>query len=140
MKPSAILAPCVALVLLTAAVWVKLYVDRLREMKRRAIDPQALARASDAADTLEHTAAADNFRNLFEIPVLFYVLCMSLALTNTVNAGFVFAAWAFVALRVVHSFIHCTYNQVTHRFAVYVLSTLIVFVMWGAFGVWLVSR
>jgi hypothetical protein len=44
-------------------------------------------------------------------------------------------AWLYVALRYVHSFIHLTYNRVIHRFAVYVLSTVILFMLWGVFAV-----
>lgn len=125
--------PCAAMVGLTALVWLKLYADRLGEMRARRIDPQALASARAAAGELERTAAADNFRNLFEIPVLFYLICVALALTGGSTPGFVVAAWAYVGLRVVHSLIHVTYNRVVHRFLVYVASTLLLFGMWAAF-------
>jgi hypothetical protein len=46
---------------------------------------------------------------------------------------FLAAAWAYVALRALHSLIHVTYNRVTHRFLVYVASTLLLFGMWIAF-------
>ncbi len=124
--------PCAALVGLTALVWLKLYVDRLGEMRTKGIDPQALARARDAAG-LERSAAADNFRNLFEVPVLFYVLCIALVLNGGSTPAYVRAAWAYVALRAVHSLIHVTYNRVVHRFLVYVTSTLLLFGMWAAF-------
>jgi hypothetical protein len=125
--------PCAAMVGLTALVWLKLYADRLGEMRARRIDPQALASARAAAGELERTAAADNFRNLFEVPVLFYLICVALALTGGSTPGFVVAAWAYVGLRVVHSLIHVTYNRVVHRFLVYVASTLLLFGMWAAF-------
>jgi hypothetical protein len=125
--------PCAAMVGLTALVWVKLYADRLGEMRARRIDPQALASARAAAGELERTAAADNFRNLFEVPVLFYVLCVALALDGGSSPGFVAAAWAYFGLRAVHSLIHVTYNRVVHRFLVYVSSTLLLFGMWAAF-------
>jgi len=125
--------PCVALVGLTALVWAKMYADRLCEMRVRGIDPQALARARDLAGRLEKLAAADNFRNLFEVPVLFYVLCIALALNGGSSPGFVSAAWAYVGLRALHSLIHVTYNRVVHRFLVYVASTLLLFGMWIAF-------
>jgi hypothetical protein len=124
--------PCAAMVGLTAAVWVKLYADRLGEMRAKRIDPQALASARAAAQ-LERPQAAENFRNLFEVPVLFYVLCAALVLTGGSTPGLVTAAWAYVALRAVHSLIHVTYNRVTHRFLVYVASTLLLFGMWAAF-------
>ncbi len=129
----AIWPPCAAMVGLTALVWVKLYADRLGEMRARRIDPQALASARAAAGELEITAAADNFRNLFEVPVLFYLLCIALVLTGSSTPGFVAAAWTYVGLRAVHSLIHVTYNRVVHRFLVYVASTLLLFGMWAAF-------
>lgn len=124
--------PVTALAGLTALVWVKLYVDRLGEMRRRGVDPQALARARDTA-ALERTTAAENFRNLFEAPVLFYVLCIALAVNGGSTRGFVCAAWGYVALRALHSLIHVTYNRVVHRFLAYVASTLLLFGMWIAF-------
>ena len=131
---TALLLPVLALVLLTAIVWVRLYVERIRELRQRRIDPQALA-TSLAGQTLQRVQASDNFRNLFEVPVLFYALCAVLISTQNVSPFFVVGAWLYVGLRYVHSFIHLTYNRVMHRFAVYVLSTVILFVLWGALGV-----
>jgi hypothetical protein len=125
--------PCAAMVGLTAAVWLKLYADRLGEMRARRIAPQSVATARAAATQLERTQAAENFRNLFEVPVLFYVLCAALSLEGGSTPGFVAAAWAYVGLRSIHSLIHVTYNRVTHRFLVYVASTLLLFAMWAAF-------
>ena len=125
--------PCAAMVGLTALVWLKLYADRLGEMRARRIDPQALATARAAAGELAKTGAADNFRNLFEVPVLFYLLCVALVLNGGSTPGFVSAAWASVALRGLHSLIHVTYNRVVHRFLVYAASTLLLFGMWAAF-------
>ena len=125
--------PCAALVGLTALVWFKLYADRLGEMRARGVDPQQLATVSAAAGKLQQTAAADNFRNLFEVPVLFYALCAALALNGGSTAAYVAAAWGYVGLRALHSLIHVTYNRVVHRFLVYVASTLLMFGMWIAF-------
>lgn len=124
--------PCAVLVALTALVWVKLYWDRIGEMRARGIDAQELATVRAAAGRLERPEAADNFRNLFEIPVLFYLLCVALVLTGGSTPGFLAAAWAYVALRALHSLIHVTYNRVMHRFLVYVASTLLLFGMWVA--------
>ena len=125
--------PCAAMVGLTAAVWVKLYVDRLGEMRTRGVAAQALSTVRAAAGQLERTQAADNFRNLFEVPVLFYLLCVALVLNGGSTPRFVAAAWAYVGLRALHSLIHVTYNRVVHRFLVYVASTLLLFGMWAAF-------
>ncbi len=96
MNTDPIWLPCAAMVLVTALVWVKLYADRISEMRRKQIDPQSLATVRAAAGQLENTQAADNFRNLFEVPVLFYVLCIAVVVTGGSTAGFVTAAWAYV--------------------------------------------
>ena len=118
---------------LSGFVWLKLYADRLGEMRARRIDPQTLATADALAGSLERVQAAENFRNLFEVPVLFYLLCVALVLNGGSTPGFVAAAWAYVGLRSLHSFIHVTYNRVMHRFLAYVTSTLLLFGMWIAF-------
>jgi hypothetical protein len=133
--PTAIILPVIALVLLTAIVWIRLYVERIRELRQRRIDPQALATAAFTAQTLQRVQASDNFKNLFEMPVLFYALCVVLTLAGHASSFFVMGAWLYVALRYIHSFIHLTYNRVIHRFAVYVLSTVILFTLWGVFAV-----
>ena len=137
---TAILLPVIALVLLTAVVWVRLYVERIRELRQRRIDPQSLATSASAGQTMQRVQASDDFKNLFEVPVLFYALCAVLASAQQVSAFFVIGAWVYVALRCIHSFIHLTYNRVIHRFAVYVLSTVILFILWGAFGVQVLLR
>ena len=139
MSPLQIFLPCVALVALTVVVWIRLYVDRISEMRARRIKPQALSTSHEAAQTLQHVNAADNFRNLFEVPVLFYVLCVSLAVTQSVTPMYLWGAWIYVALRTVHSFIHLTYNRVMHRFVAYALSTILVFAMWVGFGIRLLT-
>jgi len=125
--------PCALMVLVTALVWVKLYADRLAEMQSKRINPQSLSTARAAAGKLENTQAADNFRNLFEVPVLFYVLCIAIAVNGNSTPGLLAAAWAYVSLRALHSLIHVTYNRVMNRFLVYAASTLLLFGMWTAF-------
>lgn len=129
-----LLLPCAGMVVLTAAVWVKLYVDRIGEMRERRIRPQSLATSEQARATLQQVGASDNFRNLFELPVLFYTLCLALAVSGLGSPTFVAAAWVYVVLRAVHSFIHVTYNKVMHRFYAYAASSLWLFGLWSVFA------
>lgn len=135
MVQTAILLPCAGMAALTAVVWVKLYVDRIGEMRERRIHPQKLASSEQARATLTRTGASDNFRNLCELPVLFYALCLALAVSGLSTPPFTAAAWLYVALRAVHSFIHVTYNRVWHRFIVYAASSVWLFGLWAAFAV-----
>lgn len=138
--PLWILWPVLAQVALTVVVWVALYKARLGEMRARRIDPQAVSTSRLAAGVLDNVAAADNLRNLFEIPVLFFALAPLLLVTNQVTAVELWLGWTFVALRTCHSAIHIGYNRVVHRFAAYVASTFCVFAMWALFALALLRR
>jgi hypothetical protein len=135
-----ILYPIAAMLLLTTVVAALLLRERITEMKARRIHPQQLPSSSQMSATLQQTRAADNYKNLFEMPVMFYVLCLALYATQLASSGFVMAAWAYVALRVLHSVIHVGYNTVMHRFAVFALSSTLLLVMWIAFVVQLAQR
>jgi hypothetical protein len=130
----AILWPMLALVALTFAVAGRMYSRRVAEMRARRISPQSIASRRASAERLEDTAAADNFANLFELPVLFYVVCLALHVTASVTVPQLVLAWVFVALRVAHSVIHCTYNRVMHRFTVFLLGMLCLLAMWVLFA------
>lgn len=135
MVDTAMLAPAFAMVGLTYAVWIRLYVTRIGEMKRRRIHPQSIALSGQAASRLEDTRAADNFRNLFELPVLLYVAVVVAILGGVVTPVSLGLAWAFVLLRVVHSAIHCTYNKVMHRFASYLAGGVVLALLWAYLAV-----
>ncbi len=74
-----------------------------------------------------------NLMNLLEVPVLFYVICLSLFVTRQVHPGLVGLAWAYVALRVLHSLIHLTTNNISHRLIMFVLSNVVLVAIWIAF-------
>jgi hypothetical protein len=136
----AIIQPVLAMVGLTFMVWCYMYFKRLRFIRVHSIDPQSVATRTLGAQRLAAVSApSDNLMNLFELPVLFYLLVVLLLLTEKASEGFVIAAWVYVALRALHSFIHCIYNQVLHRFAVYAASSMVLWSMWAVFAVRLLS-
>jgi hypothetical protein len=125
-----ILLPAMALVALTFVVMVRMYMTRVAQMKRERIHPQAVATSAQAAQKLTDSGAADNFRNLSELPVLFYFgVAVALAL-GVHDAGLLGLAWVFVALRVVHSVIQCSYNKVMHRFKAFLAGSLVLMLFW----------
>ena len=50
--------------------------------------------------------AQRNLANLFEFPILFYVVCICIYITNNVDAHFITLAYWFFYLRVIHSVYH----------------------------------
>jgi hypothetical protein len=133
-----ILLPPTALAFLTGFVWLRLGSDRLGELRSRRIHPQQVASAKQMGETLQNTQSADHFRNLFEVPVLFYAVCGFIAITHTTTLFLLACAWGYVVLRAAHTYIHLTHNKVVRRFQTFVASTLVLYVMWGVFAVRLV--
>jgi hypothetical protein len=128
MHQRAIFGPFFATILLTFIVWIYMYVRRIAFINANHIDAQDLAVPGALAQMSPPAVSnpSDNFKNLFEIPVLFYALALYLFVTNKVDATYVYAGWIFFLFRALHSAVHCTFNLVMLRFYLYLLSTLAV--------------
>jgi hypothetical protein len=74
------------------------------------------------------------FLNQLETPVLFYVLTLLVWITRHADYLFLVLAWIFVALRIVHAFIHITDNNVPRRGAVFLAGMVALAVMWVIFA------
>lgn len=138
MDANLIFWPAFAMAALTFVVWWTMFFQRVAQMRRERIHLQSVAVSSEAAARLTDSRGADNFRNLFELPVLFYLALMVAFLTAQVDALTLGLAWSFVALRVAHSAIQCTCNRVKHRFYVYLAGGLMMWALWAAlaWGLW----
>ncbi|MGE0212847.1 MAG: MAPEG family protein [Parvibaculaceae bacterium] len=82
----------------------------------------------------ETRASANNFRNQFEVPVLFYVLVAFLLITTKADLVQVVLAWIFVLSRILHTVIHLGSNVVLRRGMVFFVGVLVLLVMWVWFG------
>jgi hypothetical protein len=80
--------------------------------------PAELARVSPP----QVSNPSDNLKNLFELPTVFYAVVLYLYVTNHVDTPYVIAAWVFFLFRALHSVVHCTFNFIPLRFALYVIS------------------
>jgi hypothetical protein len=108
-----------------------MYVLRIGHILRRRIHPQKLTTPDKVAALIPEPVSypAYNFRNLLELPILFYALCLLLYVTGTVDSWDLLAAWLFLVLRIVHSAVHCTVNIVRYRFYAYFASALVLWIM-----------
>lgn len=122
--------PAFVLALLTFSVMIRMLTSRIAEMKANKIHPQAITTSATLAAKMPDSRAADNFRNLFETPVLFYAALFFAQSTQSNDQIVLALAWLYVALRVVHSFIQCSYNKVMHRFYVFFTSVGVLMAIW----------
>jgi hypothetical protein len=134
---AAIFIPFFGMMLLTVSVWLYMYARRLRFLSGNNVNPQRVATPARAAQVIPERVnyPSDNLKNLFELPVLFYAVCLYLYVTEQVDPFYLACAWTFLALRVVHSAIQCTINLVPARFAAYMLAALALWLMIGR-GAW----
>jgi hypothetical protein len=130
MAQTAIFGPVLATMLLTLAVWVYMYARRIAFIRGERLAPAELTPAELARRSPPAVSnPSDNLKNLFEIPVIFYALALYLYVTEQVDGAYLAAAWVFVAFRVLHSAVHCTFNLILLRFWLYLVSTVAVWTM-----------
>ncbi|MBA6412758.1 MAPEG family protein [Parahaliea sp. F7430] len=123
--------PLLAMMLLTFLVWLVMFVRRIAYMSSSNVDSEQLLTPADVERILpaQIQAPANNLRNLVELPVIFYTISIYLMMFAQVDGFYVGCAWVFVVFRYLHSFVHCTYNRVMHRFLVYLIASLALWVM-----------
>ena len=124
--------PAFVLALLTFSVMIRMLTSRITAMKTNKIHPQSISTSSELAARMPDSRAADNFRNLFETPILFYAVMLFAHASQQTSQILIVLAWVYVVLRVIHSLIQCGYNKVMHRFYVFFTS------IWVLLGMWIV--
>ena len=131
MNQVAILYPVFVQVLLVVVVAALMATARARAVKtmdrQRGNPDLALGRAQWPEDA---TKRAANFRNQFELPVLFYAVVAFALLTKGADLPMVVLAWLFVGTRVIHAAIHVGPNKVRWRTLAFALGFLILVIMW----------
>lgn len=126
-----ILYPMLAQVFLTFIVWACLLVYRVRTIIKKRVHPQVVANELKAQEIYKTGInLSDNFENLFELPVLFYVGALTIAHLGILDTTNQYLAWAFVALRAAHSLVHSTWNIIRIRFVLFLASSLCLWVLW----------
>ena len=112
-----------------------MYATRIPEFRARNIDPETVkTRRGQRELLLDSAPSADNFSNLFELPVLFYTAILLALILMLSDPLLVTLAWLYVVLRYIHSFVHTTYNSVWHRFYAYIASAAVLLVIWLRLG------
>lgn len=92
-----------------------------------------------SAEPASSVTVAANLTNQFELPVLFYVLCLTLHLTNGVNYLTLSLMWVFVASRYFHAWIHLTSNNLLLRSRSFFVSAVILLLGWIWFALHLLG-
>lgn len=122
-----ILAPVVALLLLTSAVWAWMYITRLPAVRQAGMKlDQNLPKGQQMSELPAKVRwKADNYNHLLEQPTMFYAVALTLALLGAGEGLNVTLAWCYVGLRVIHTLQQTLWNKIEVRFVLFSLSTLV---------------
>ncbi len=124
---SPILLPVVALVAWTMVMWAWMYVTRIPAIRRAGMRLDPDAPRGQQMSTLPPSVRwkADNYNHLMEQPTQFYAIAIALALLDRGGGADLALAWAYVAIRVLHSLVQATWNKIEVRFSLFFLSSLV---------------
>jgi len=139
MNPNLILFPVIAIVLLTFAVGILMLKFKFKAVKEHGLNPRhfLLNKGAKLPDYL--VKATNHYANLFEAPVLFYVVCLVIYSGNKTDDSYLVLAWLFAGLRYAHAYIHINYNDLKHRMLVFLAAVTVLAVMWIRLTVQLIA-
>ncbi len=71
-----------------------------------------------------------HYENLFETPVLFYVAIMLILILSINDLAYVLLAWGYFVSRLIHAYIHTVSNRLLHRKYAFMLTSVILVLLW----------
>ena len=125
-----VLIPMALMALLTIAYMPVVLAARIRAVRGRKVSPRYFTLYRDGEPPDDVIKTTRHLANLFETPVLFYAACLAALATGLDTPVLAGLGYAYVALRLVHMVIHTGYNNVMHRLRVFLLSTVVLAIMW----------
>ncbi len=133
MNPALILLPVFAQVALTFVLLYRMGGARVAVVASGQVKVKDVVLGQSAwPDKVQQLGRS--YQNQFELPMLFYALVALLLVTSHVDIFMLVLAWAFVALRVAHAYVHSTSNAIRYRFNLFAAGFVVLAIMWAAFA------
>ena len=127
---ASLIYPMFVMVLLTATVLVILFRSRVRAVRENRISAKYFRIYQGEVEPESTAKPARHFTNLFEAPTLFYAACLAAMVTGETGTTMVALAWAYVAARVAHAWVHLGGNRLRLRIRAYFAGWLVLLAMW----------
>jgi len=132
MNQTVIFYPVMALVALTFFVGFNMLRSRFSAVKNGQVSIKYFQLNRDGIpDKMQRLS--DKYDNLLSMPILFYLVTLMVFVVHVVDVvdeWYLVLAWLYVGVRFIHSYIHCVYNNVIHRVYAFVLSVVMLIVIW----------
>lgn len=135
MQEFELVRPVVALLAWSAAMFVWMYATRIPAMIKAGVDLRTRVGGQgkdlDAILPPEVQWKSHNYNHLMEQPTLFYAACFALIVAGCDSPFALYAAWAYVGLRVLHSLVQAISNRILYRFPLFLLASLCLIILIG---------
>lgn len=128
MNSSHIIWPVLAQIFLTLIMFILLGVRKAKAVKAGEVNRQQAA-LNNRVWPEDVVKVSNNIANQFEVPVLFYVLCLVLYSINAVGMVAIVLAWLFALSRYVHAYVHIGSNYVPMRLRLFLVGCLVLIAM-----------
>ncbi|MCG7983026.1 MAG: MAPEG family protein [Candidatus Thiodiazotropha lotti] len=130
MNHSQILLPMICLVLITGGMGVALIAARYKAVKEGSLSIAYFKYNRGGRPPEYLIKISHHFQNLLETPPLFYLSTIVILLLEKSDPIYLGLAWCYLASRMIHSWIHLGSNHVLHRKNAFVVSYLLIFIIW----------
>lgn len=119
------------LAVLAIPVWVLLLNGKRKKIDRGAGHIDKNSAIDNKAWSLPVILTSNALANQFQLPVVFYVLCLILAQINSVTTLALILCWLYAITRWVHAYVHVMSNHVPTRLRFFLLSSVVLLALFG---------
>lgn len=125
-----LLLPLLGMVFLTFGIMLWMLKLRYQAIREDGLNPRyfKLYKGAKIPDYL--AKVTQHFENLLEVPILFYLAIILVLALNIIDLGYIILAWGFFLSRCIHTVIHTSYNRLIHRKNAFILSMLVLIILW----------
>ena len=127
-----ILYPLIAMIVLTLIVGVQLLYCNSKAILKGQVNIKSF-RLFDSEIPTNLQSISQHYKNMFELPILFYILCIMFILYNNYTNFDVIIAWGFVSFRFLHSLVRISNQNVYLRFGLFIGSFIMLIIGWISF-------
>ncbi|MDH5178978.1 MAG: MAPEG family protein [Gammaproteobacteria bacterium] len=140
MQSAQILYPIFAMVLITVVLGFNMLRLRFRAVRQDGLHAGYFLYNRGAKPPEYLLRSEQHFTNLFETPMLFYVVVILAYVTQHTDAINITLAWLFVASRLLHAWQHLGYNTLTWRRRTFLATIIILIVFWSRLFIQLITQ
>lgn len=125
------LTPVLVLIIWTLVMLLVMYKRRIPAMQAISKRTQDFIDNPKLGEQMPASArwAADNFNHLHENPTIFYALMLTIFLMEKTTPLALYCAWGYVIIRIIHSIVQISSNNVMVRFSLFLLSAILLIIM-----------